>query len=226
MNTTHLLALLQSQTNLPWSVPPRDFYERDTTEATKALLGCLLVHVIKPANKNAPPLVLGGRIVEVEAYIGENDPACHAARGRTTATDPLYRRGGTAYVYLIYGMYDCVNAVAHPTGTPGAALIRAIEPMFGIDEMLARRALPQGKLKDLCSGPGKLCRALGIDRKLNGADLTAGPLFILQPAAPPPDAPPLAIQSGPRIGIVKAADWPLRFWIAGSPWASRREKTG
>jgi DNA-3-methyladenine glycosylase len=114
-------------------------------------------------------------------------------------------------------MYECLNAVVEPEGKPGCVLIRALEPLLGIEAMSARRKASPEKLKALCSGPGKLCQALGIDRQLNGADLTIGPLFILREEG----AAPVAIRTGPRVGITKAADWALRFWIEDSSWVSR-----
>lgn len=212
---------VQAVMDAPWRVAPREFYEADETIAvTQKILGCLLLRVTagdEPGEGSDPLPSCGGRIVEAEAYLGEHDPAAHAARGRTPVTDVMYRAGGHAYVYQIYGMHNCLNATSLPPGLPGCVLIRAIEPLFGVEAMRVRRGLPSTRLKDLCSGPGRLCQALGIDRTLTGSDLTAGPLLILSggPA-------PAAILSGPRVGITKAADWPLRFWIDGSPWVSGR----
>lgn len=207
---------MRKETGEPWTIAPRGFYEDDETIAvTQKLLGCLLLHAVA-AQPGGDWTLCGGRIVEAEAYLGEHDPAAHAARGRTPATDVMYRAGGLAYVYQIYGMHNCLNATALPPGLPGCVLIRAIEPLIGIETMLARRGLTAGRMKALCSGPGRLCQALGIDRSLNGTDLTAGPLLILT-GGPAPER----IKIGPRVGITKAADWPLRFWIAGSPWVSR-----
>lgn len=201
-----------------WAIPPRSFFERESTALTRDLVGCLLLRVMRKETPGGDELaILGGRIVEAEAYLGEHDPAAHAARGRTAATEVMYREGGHAYVYKIYGMHYCLNAVAEPEGTPGCVLIRALEPLLGVETMLLNRKLDPEKMKDLCSGPGKLCQALGIDTKLNGADLTAGPLLIMRLSEPPP----LALASGPRVGITKAADWPLRFWVEGSPWVSK-----
>jgi DNA-3-methyladenine glycosylase len=224
MSISAIIKTLRARTGVDWGIPPRDFYERDTVEVTRDLLGCLLIRVeqFTAAHQAQPPTlaITGGRIVEAEAYLGEHDPAAHAARGRTAVTDIMYRHGGFAYVYKIYGMYECLNAVAEPEGTPGCVLIRALEPVFGIETMAARRKVGEEKRKALCSGPGKLCQALGIGRELNGADLTTGPLLILRPAGAGIETP-VKIQHGPRVGITKAADWELRFWIEGSPWVSR-----
>jgi DNA-3-methyladenine glycosylase len=154
-------------------MPTRSFYERESVAVTQELIGCLLLRIFKSETAGAGLTICGGRIVEAEAYLGEHDPAAHAARGRTASTDVMYREGGHAYVYKIYGMHYCLNAVAERPGTPGCVLIRALEPLFGIEEMLIRRRLDPEKIKQACSGPGKLCQALAIDTRLNGADLIA-----------------------------------------------------
>ena len=186
------------------AVLPRAFYERPAREVAPDLLGKVLRHG-----------AAAGRIVEVEAYLGEADPAAHAARGRTARTEVLYGAAGHAYVYLIYGMYRCLNVVAEPAGTPGCVLIRALEPVAGLAAMRRRRgALAE---EQLASGPGKLTLALGIDARHNGRDLTRGPLCI-------EDAPRAAepIAASPRIGITRAADWPLRFFLEGNAYVSPR----
>lgn len=214
-----LLELAARATGQEWFVPPRSFYFTETTAATRSLLGCLLLHVTAPAAEEDPARlrVCGGRIVEAEAYLGEHDPAAHAARGLTPVTQIFYRPGGIAYVYKIYGMYYCFNAVVGPEGEAGCVLVRALEPLLGLEEMAARRKVaPAAHLAQLCSGPGKLCQALGINSAQNGQDLTQSTLLILasyQPAGP--------IAAGPRVGINKAVDWPLRFWLEGSPWVSK-----
>ena len=155
-----------------------------------------------------------GRIVEVEAYVGPDDPACHAyGHRRTERTEPLYGRPGTAYVYFTYGMHWCLNAVTEPKGFPAAVLIRALEPLAGLDVMRRRR----GK-EPLCKGPARLCEALGVTGALNRVSLQqGGPLRILE------GAPVVKrdIVTGPRIGITQAIDWPLRFYLKDSPWLSR-----
>jgi DNA-3-methyladenine glycosylase len=158
-------------------VLPRAFYARPTLQVAKALIGKVLVH-------DAPEGTASGVIVEVEAYIGEDDPACHAAPGPTARNAPLYGPPGVAYVYLNYGVHYLVNAVTEPDGWPAAVLIRALEPYEGIALMRRRRARGTAKtprslaLNDLCRGPGNLTRALGIDLRQNRLDLTGGRLRI------------------------------------------------
>jgi DNA-3-methyladenine glycosylase len=146
-----------------------------------------------------------GRIVEVEAYLGEGDLAAHSAKGLTPRTRVIFGPPGHAYVYLIYGMHECLNVVAEPDGRPGCVLIRALEPLWGVEESM--------------SGPGKLTRALRITRAEHyGADLTAGPLRVLEGVA---DGGGFAIETSARIGIRECADWPLRFFIKGNRYVSR-----
>ena len=183
----------------------RAFYERPTVEVARGLLGKLLVH-----EKTA------GRIVEVEAYLGLTDPAAHAYHGLTERTRVIFGPPGHAYVYLVYGMYECLNLVAEPDGVPGCVLIRAIEPLAGIEIMRGRRKTAS-KTQDLASGPGKLTLAMGISRRHNGADVTRGSLIVRQMR----DEQPVKIVATPRIGIRQAAGQPLRFILAGSPFVSR-----
>ena len=157
-----------------------------------------------------------GRIVEVEAYLGPEDLAAHASRGITDRTRVLYGPPGHAYVYFIYGMYDCLNFVAEHDGTPGGILIRAVEPLSGLAVMQHRRPNAR-KVQDLASGPGKLTLAMGITRELNGADLVEGPLTVRRLR----DEPPFEIAVSPRIGITQCADLPLRFCVKGSGFVSR-----
>ncbi len=187
------------------SVLRRNFYARPVTEVARDCLGKVLVH-----GKTA------GRIVETEAYLGVNDRAAHAWSGITKRTRVLFGPPGHAYVYFIYGMYECLNFVAEETGKAGCVLIRAVEPLAGITRMKRRRPAAHG-IEDLASGPGKLTLALGITRKQNGADLTRGPLQVRRFLR----EPPFEVQVTPRIGIKHNADWPLRFLISGSPFASR-----
>lgn len=166
-------------------------------EVARALLGKTLSH-----GKAA------GRIVEVEAYLGPHyqevaDAAAHSARGVTERTHVIFGAPGHAYVYLIYGMYECLNLVAEPAGVAGCVLIRAIEPLRGIDRST--------------NGPGKLTRAMGITRKHNGVDVTRGPLLVSEPDGPFK----FDIGVSPRIGITKSADLPLRFFIKGNSYLSR-----
>jgi DNA-3-methyladenine glycosylase len=184
------------------AVLPRGFYERPAREVAADLLGKILRHG-----------AAAGRIVEVEAYLGEHDPAAHAAAGRTARTDVLYGEAGHAYVYLIYGRYECLNVVAEPRGSPGCVLIRAVEPVAGLAAMRRRRGV--WPPEQLASGPGKLTVALGIGRRHNGCDLTGSALRIED--APPPAEP---VRASPRVGIRRAADWPLRFFLEGNPHVS------
>jgi len=186
-------------------VLPRRFYSRPTIDVAKDLLGKVLRH----GNT-------AGIIVETEAYLGGDDLASHSARGITNRTRVIFGPPGHAYVYLIYGMYDCLNIVAEPDGVAGCVLIRAAEPIEGIEVMQARRPAARRQV-DLASGPGRLTLAFGITRALNGMDMTKGLLTVHDTG----DAAP-AIITSPRIGITQCADWPLRFHIAGNPYVSGR----
>jgi DNA-3-methyladenine glycosylase len=159
---------------------------------------------------------VSGRIVETEAYLGLKDRAAHAWNGPTARTRVLFGPPGHAYVYLIYGMYECLNIVAEPEESPGCVLIRALEPVTGLARMHARRPAARGK-EDLANGPGKLTLALGITRKLNGADVTRGPLTVHDPER----EEIFEVGVSPRIGIIHCADWPLRFFVKGSRFVSR-----
>ncbi|HYI96580.1 MAG TPA: DNA-3-methyladenine glycosylase [Bryobacteraceae bacterium] len=184
-------------------VLPRRFYSRPTIDVAKDLLGKVLRHGDTAAI-----------IVETEAYLGRDDLASHSARGITNRTRVIFGPPGHAYVYLIYGMYECLNIVAEPDGVAGCVLIRAAEPLEGVELMHARRPAARRRV-DLASGPGKLTLALGITRNLNGVDLTKGSLTVHDPGDPPP-----AIITTPRIGITQCTDWPLRFHVAGNPYVS------
>jgi DNA-3-methyladenine glycosylase len=159
--------------------------------------------------------VTAGRIVETEAYLGPEDAASHAAF-RPSSRPLFYGDGGFAYVYLIYGLHACLNVVAAPAGHPGCVLIRAVEPLEGAPTMARRRGIAPADPR-LASGPGNLTRAFGIALVDNGADLTRGPLTIEEAAEPCR----IRIARGPRIGITRAMDRPLRFWIADHPAVSR-----
>jgi DNA-3-methyladenine glycosylase len=187
----------------------RDFYARDTELVARDLLGCVL-------ECHTADGVASGRIVETEAYLGEHDLACHAAAGRTRRTAPLYGPPGTAYVYFIYGVHWCFNAVTRDEGQPSAVLVRALEPLEGIALMQARRTAARRSI-DLANGPGKLCAALGIDIRHNELRLDRVPIRIREGAAISRDR----VQVSPRIGISSAAEWPLRWYVADSPYASR-----
>jgi len=185
------------------------FYARPTEEVARGLLGRILVSDVGGRRRQT-----AGRIVEVEAYVGPHDPACHAyGHRRTPRTEPLYGRPGTAYVYFTYGMHWCLNAVTEEREYPAAVLIRALEPLAGLETMRQRR----GK-EPLCGGPARLCEALGVTGTLNGVSLQRGLLRIVGNGPAPKTS---AIATGPRIGITQAADWPLRFYLKDSPWVSR-----
>jgi len=184
---------------------PRSFYARPTLEVARGLLGKVLVH--GPA---------AGVIVETEAYLGGDDLASHSARGVTDRTRVIFGPPGHAYVYFVYGMYWCLNLVCEPAGQPGCVLLRALEPVAGIDIMRRRRPAAR-RPEDLASGPGKLTLAMAITQAHNGADVTRGSLVVREPAA----RPQVDIQATPRIGIRQCAELPLRFLIHGSPFASR-----
>ena len=161
------------------------------------------------------------RIVETEAYLGLVDRAAHSWRGRTPRTEVMFGPPGHAYVYLIYGIYDCLNVVAEPEGSPGCVLIRALEPLQGIERMRRRRGGGRDLAdRDLANGPGKLTRALGITLRHNGVDLTRGPITVTEPG----QSRSFEIAVSPRIGITHNADWPLRFYIAGNEFVSRGGK--
>ncbi|HBY63492.1 MAG TPA: DNA-3-methyladenine glycosylase [Solibacterales bacterium] len=170
----------------------RNFYERDTRLVARALLGQVVTLGAK-----------AGRIVETEAYLGLDDLAAHASRGLTPRTKVIFGPPGHAYVYLIYGLHLCLNLIAEPDGVPGCVLIRALEPVAGLDGLSA-------------SGPGRLTEAMEITRKLNGADVTRGPLAVRAWPTPRFD-----IAVTPRIGIRHCADWPLRYVVKGSPFLSK-----
>jgi DNA-3-methyladenine glycosylase len=191
------------------SALPRDFYARETELVARDLLGCVL-------ECHSDDGVTSGRIVETEAYVGEHDLACHAAAGRTRRTEPLYGPPGIAYVYFIYGVHWCFNAVTRDAGLPSAVLVRAIEPLAGIELMRSRRRAAKRDV-DLTNGPGKLCAALGIDDRHNALPLGRPPIVIRE--GPSVSADRVIVT--PRIGIKEAADWPLRWLIADSPFVSR-----
>lgn len=179
---------------------PRAFYDRDTQEVARALLGQWLVHRVDGATRV-------GRIVEVEAYLGPKDLAAHTSKGRTARTEAMFGPPGHAYVYLVYGMHHCMNVVTEAEGSGTAVLLRALEPVS---------APPFAG-----NGPGRLCKAMGIDRHHYGHDLCSADLFIA--SAPAVDT--AQIVAKPRVGVDYAGEWalkPLRFYIAGNPFVSRR----
>lgn len=195
----------------------REFYAQDTLKAAQALLGKFLVRRLDGE-------LLAGRIVETEAYVGRCDKACHAYNYRRTArTETLFAPPGTAYIYLIYGMYHCLNFVTEPEGEPAAVLLRGLEPAAGAETMARLRygdkPLTAYRERNFLNGPGKVCRALGLTRSENGLDLTGDTLFICdrpEDAGLPPFPAPQKerIAAGPRIGVdyaEEARDFPWRF---------------
>jgi DNA-3-methyladenine glycosylase len=187
---------------------PREFYDRDTEIVAREMLGSILECTTAAGTAS-------GIIVETEAYVGEHDPACHAAAGRTSRTAPLYGHPGLSYVYFIYGVHWCFNAVTRAKGLASAVLVRAVEPVKGVELMQQRRG-PKIRGVNLTNGPGKLCSALGIDGSMNGLSLQRGPLVVREGARYSADE----IVTGPRIGITKAVDWPLRYYIRDNEWVS------
>jgi DNA-3-methyladenine glycosylase len=180
------------------------FFERSVHAVARDLIGCGLLF-----------RGVGGVIVETESY-ERDDPACHAYVGLTPRTSVLFGPPARAYVYLSYGIHSCLNFVCEPNGKAAAVLIRALEPTWGVEEMRRRRG--REELLGLCSGPGKLTEALGIGLEMNGKPLTEPP-FELRP--PEPEWRVVAVATGPRIGISRAADYEWRFCAAGSPFLSR-----
>jgi DNA-3-methyladenine glycosylase len=183
----------------PMQVLPKTFYDRDAESVARELLGKLLVHRVKRQKRV-------GRIVETEAYLGPSDLAAHSARGRTARTEVMFGPPGHAYVYLIYGMHHCLNVVTGPGDHASAVLLRALEPIANLDS---------------ASGPGRLCRAMEIDRRLNGHDLTKGELTLIEPEE---GQVPFEIVARPRVGVDYAGEWAsklLRFYIAGNRFISK-----
>jgi DNA-3-methyladenine glycosylase len=177
------------------------FFDRDAAIVARALLGAVL-------RCESDQGVAAGRIVETEAYLGPHDPACHATAGRTARTWHLFGPPGTAYVYFIYGMHWCVNAVTGAEGVGAAVLIRGLQPVEGVPLMRQRRTAARRDAQ-LCNGPGKLCSALGITRRHDGVSLQHGTLTLHGGRR----VPRRALLVGPRVGISKAVDWPLRFRV-------------
>jgi DNA-3-methyladenine glycosylase len=196
--------------NQPGKPLPRAFYDRDPRNVSRDLLGKVLV-------RREGKKIRAARIVEIEAYLGEGDPAAHAASGRTTRNAVLFGPPGHAYVYFIYGNHYCLNISCLPDGVPGCVLVRALEPLVGIEEMAQERGLSlngRSDLRKLTSGPGRLAEAFSITRERdNGKDLTSpsSDLFVADDGYTPS-----RVLTTVRIGIVKAASHPLRYVIAGN----------
>jgi DNA-3-methyladenine glycosylase len=201
----------------PAELLPRAFFDRPSAEVGPDLLGC----VVWSAGAAGRVAI---RLVEVEAYAGAADPASHAFRGRTARNAVMFGPPGHAYVYFTYGMHYCVNLVCQPAGQASAVLLRAGQVIEGT-ELAAARRHGGTRERDLARGPARLCQALGIDRALDGTD-------VCSPGSPlrvgPARGAAGVISSGPRVGISRAADWPLRFWLAGdghvSPYRRAAER--
>jgi len=192
----------------------RSIYQKKTVTIARELLGTYLVH-------DSPEGRTAGRIVETEAYLCRNDPACHAHKGQTKRNAVMFGPPGHAYIYFIYGMYYCFNVVTAPEGVGEAVLVRALEPVEGIALMEKRRKTTQ--LHNLCSGPGKLVLAMGMTPQMNGWPLFEGALTLHTKdsfACPIPRKSDIV--ATPRIGITAAAELPLRFYLKGNRFASRR----
>ncbi|MDB4890720.1 MAG: 3-methyladenine glycosylase [Gemmatimonadetes bacterium] len=188
---------------------PVKFYDRPTELVARELLGTIL-------ETRTPDGVTRARIVETEAYLGPDDPACHAAAGLTRRTEHLFGPPGMSYVYFIYGMYWCFNAVTRERGHGAAVLIRAVHPITGIDLMRRRRPRAH-RDRDLTNGPGKLCLAMGIVGEMNGTSLRRGPIIIRAGDA----VSDADVVVTPRIGITQAAEWPLRYLVRDDPFVSK-----
>ena len=201
-------------------IQPRKFYARSVLDVAPGLLGCILIR------KASDGLVLAGRIVEVEAYRGDgSDPSAHSHRGPTERNRSMFGPPGHLYAYSIYGIHTCINIVCEPRDSGSAVLIRALEPLLGLEGMRLNRGLPTGAHGPLLtSGPGRLAQAMGFSLADDGRTLNRTDLCI---RAPRPEDPPLKLAKGPRIGISKAMDLPYRFYAEGNPWVSRmrRKKT-
>ena len=192
---------------------PAGFYARPAVEVARRLLGHILVSDVGGARRRT-----AGRIVEVEAYVGPHDPACHAyGHRRTPRTEQLYGPPGTAYIYFTYGMHWCLNAVTEAEGYPAAVLIRALEPIAGLETMRRRRGGAGVPDRRLCAGPARLCEALDVTGALNGVCLARGALRVVRSRV----RRTAVVVAGPRVGISRATEWPLRFYYKDSPWVSR-----
>ena len=190
---------------------PRSFYSRSTLQVASDLIGKVLVRDFDGRR-------LSGRIVETEAYVGPHDLACHASKGHTPRTSIMFGPAGYAYVYMIYGFYFCLNVVTERKGYPAAALIRGVEPLENLDFMRKLRNNPE-RDTNIASGPGKLCKAMSIDKRLNGEDLLGQTLWIEDRKL---DSGP--ILTSPRVGVDYAGEYkdkPWRFYLANNPHVSK-----
>lgn len=195
---------------------PAKFFVPTADKVAEALLGHWLV-------RREPEGFSGGLIVETEAYLSD-DPACHGYRGRTARNAAMFGPAGRAYVYFIYGNHWCFNAVCHLEGVAEAVLVRAIEPAFGLEAMQQRRSV--ARARELTNGPAKLCSALGLNREQDGVDLcdVSSPVFLARNPRRAAETRRLGpVVRTTRVGLTKAADWPLRFYLGGSEFVSRRQ---
>lgn len=186
---------------------PRSFFKRNTLIVAQDLLGKYLVR-----NCNNRKLI--GKIVETEAYMDSNDPACHASKGKTPRNEIMFKEAGYLYIYLIYGMYYCLNIVTEEEGKPCAVLIRALEPIAGISQMMENRKIQ--KIKDLTNGPGKFCQALNINKGHNGIDISGDEIYLTEGKTEE-----FEIVKAPRIGIKVGVENLWRFYIKGNPFVSK-----
>lgn len=188
---------------------PYSFYQQNTVTVARKLLGKVMVFEDGFTS-------VAGRVVETEAYLGLEDPSCHSARGKSRRNEVMFGPSGHAYIYLIYGLYLCFNVTTGGQDSPEAVLLRAVEPLEGIEIMRKNRG--QHSIYNLCSGPGKLVQAFGIPMALNGTSVVEGPVKFFEE----PGGEPFEIVETTRIGISKAADWPLRFYIKGNRFVSKK----
>lgn len=203
-NEENFLKTMQTNKILPFS-----FYRRPAEVVAFELLGCFLIYEFKDG------VFVGGKIVETEAYLGEDDPACHSARGKTRANEVMFGPAGRAYVYHIYGRHLCFNITTDVEEIASAVLIRALEPLVGLEIMMQNR----GKKEHLTDGPARLTEALGITKENNGQNLVKGPIYVLDKIE---KIKKEDISVKPRIGITKASEWPLRFYLKDSKWVSKK----
>lgn len=202
------IALIWKSTSRIWKMLDLDFYQKyDTLTLAQKLLGCTLIHRTEDG-------LTAGKIVETEAYL-YNDPACHAFKGKTPRTTPMFEAAGIAYVYLIYGMYECFNIVSGEKDRGEAVLIRALEPTEGIELMMERRKMNQ--LKNLCSGPAKLVLAMGMNRSNNFQSMVSETLYCEKSELKKSE-----IIQTTRIGITQAADLPYRFYLKDNRFVSKQ----
>ena len=195
---------------------PRSFFARRSVDVARELIGCVFVR------RDVAGDVVAGRLVEVEAYLGDgSDPGSHAHRGRTPRNATMFGPAGHLYVYLSYGIHTCVNLVTETPGHAGAVLLRAVEPIAGFELMQRRRGMPDGARIDrtLAGGPGRLGQAFGLSLDLDGLSALRGEFSVRAPAGDGRPTPP--VEATPRIGLTKGAQQPYRFVEAGSPWLSR-----